>query len=85
MLGLVSNLSIFEFHDADRVRRFAVVIQDELCDPKISGPNYPSHDEALFVRLRDAGGFYVLPPLGCARAFENLPRFSFFLKIASSF
>ncbi len=61
ILGFVSNPSIFEFHDADRVRRFAVVKQDELCDPKITGPNYPLHDEPLFVRLRNAGCLYVLP------------------------
>jgi hypothetical protein len=52
VLGLTSDLPVSEFHDANRVRRQAVVCKDEFSDPKVGSTEYASHRKALLVRLR---------------------------------
>jgi hypothetical protein len=52
VLGLTSDLSVSEFHDAHRVRWQAVVCKDKFSDPKGGSTEYALHRKALLVRLR---------------------------------
>src|ERR1700733_10387105 len=47
VLGLAGNLAIQKLHDADRVRRLAIIGQDELRHPEVARSNDPAHREAL--------------------------------------
>src|SRR5206468_3189550 len=45
------DLSVREFHDADRVRRRAVITEDEFADPQVATADDPLDPEALLARL----------------------------------
>src|ERR1700676_1785637 len=61
VLGLTGNLAVFELHDAHRVRRHAVVGQDEFSDPKVGSTEYAPHAKALLVRLRRTRRLNIAP------------------------
>src|SRR5437868_4527898 len=51
VLGLTGNLPVSELHDTHRVRRRAVICQDEFSDPKVGSTEYALDLKALLVRL----------------------------------
>src|SRR5450631_3211601 len=63
VLGLAGHLAILEFHDAHRIRRPAVIREDELRDPEVARADDAPHLEALGARLRDARSLDVVPAL----------------------
>src|SRR5580658_2133670 len=61
VLGLTGNLAVCELHDTHRVRRQAVVCQNEFTDPKVGGAEYAPHRKALLVRLRSTRRLNIAP------------------------
>jgi hypothetical protein len=61
VLGLTGNLSVPELHDTHRVRRQAVVCEDEFSDPKVGNTEYTPHHKALLVRLRKTRRLNIAP------------------------
>src|ERR1700757_2136430 len=57
-------LAFPEFHDADRVRRPAVIGEDEFSDPEVTAANNTSDRKPLFVWLASALALYVAPAAG---------------------
>src|SRR3984957_18364443 len=51
-----------ELHDAHRVRRLAVIRENQFRNPKIAASNDSSHRESLLARLTGALGLVVAPP-----------------------
>src|SRR5580704_2576259 len=74
VLGLTGNLAAFELHDAHRVRRHAVVGEDELSDPNVGSTEYAPHAKALLVRLSSTRRLNIAPagdPLPGLRVLEH--------------
>src|ERR1700726_4372520 len=74
VLGLTGNLAVSKLHDAHRVRRQAVVGQNEFTDPKVGSTEYAPHRKALLVRLRRTRRLNVAPtadPLPGLRVLEH--------------
>src|SRR5271165_1491172 len=61
VLGLAGHLAIPELHDAHRIRRLAVIGEDEFRDPEVARADDSAHREALAVRLCGARGLDVVP------------------------
>src|SRR5271165_2718714 len=61
VLGFAGDLAIQELHHAHRIRRHAVVGENEFRDPKVARADDSAHREALGVRLRGARGLDVVP------------------------
>src|ERR1700683_4716241 len=61
VFGLTGNLAVSELHDTHRVRRQAVVCQDEFSDPEVGSAEYAPHRKALLVRLRSARRLNIAP------------------------
>ncbi len=51
ILRFAGHQPFAEFHDADRVRRCAVITQYEFGDPEIAAADHPPHRKALVVGL----------------------------------
>jgi hypothetical protein len=51
VLRLAGDLSVAEFHDADGVRRHAVIADHDFADPEIAVADDPLDGEALLARL----------------------------------
>src|SRR5262249_43789437 len=63
------DLSIAEFHDADGVRRQAVIAEHEFGDPEIAVADDPLDGEALLARLHRSA---LLDVASAANAFARL-------------
>ena len=61
VLGLTCNLAVGELHDTHRIRRHAVVCENEFSDPKAGGAEYAPHRKALLVRLRGTRRLNIAP------------------------
>src|ERR1700758_2407481 len=61
VLRLPRDLVLPEFHDTDRVRRPAVIGEDEFSDPEVTAANNTSDRKPLFVWLARALALYVAP------------------------
>src|SRR5580692_6834144 len=59
VLRFPRNLVARELHDAHRVRRLAVIGQDQFGHPKITAANDSSDSKPLLVRLAGALALYV--------------------------
>ena len=64
VLSFPRNFVAFEFHDAHRVGRLAVIRQDEFRDPKIAAANDSSDSKPLFAGLIGALVLYVVSTAG---------------------
>ena len=60
-MGLASNLSAKELHDAHGERGPPVIAQDKFGDPEVACPGDPPHREAFPVRLRGTRRQDVMP------------------------
>src|SRR5271169_4336522 len=63
VLGLAGDLAIEKLLDAHRIGQPAVIREDEFRDPEVARAKDAAHRETLRVRLRDARGLDVVPPL----------------------
>src|SRR5947209_69504 len=61
ILRFVGHSPVLKFHDADRVRRHAVIAQHEFGDPEIAAADDPPDRKALVVRLNGSALLNVLP------------------------
>src|SRR5580704_17915519 len=74
ILGLTGNLAVAKLHDTHRVRRRAVVGQDEFTDPKVASTEDAPQRKALLVRLRSTRRLNIAPaadPLPGLRILEH--------------
>src|SRR3954467_11207850 len=61
ILRFVGHQSLAEFHDAHRVRWYAVIGQDEFSDPEIAAADNSPNRKTLLVRLDESAFLNVLP------------------------
>src|SRR5690242_11646176 len=74
ILRFMRDLPVAEFHDADRVRRHAVIGQYEFGDPEIAAADDAPERKALLVRLDGSALLNVAPatdPLARLRIIEH--------------
>src|SRR5271168_3988651 len=61
ILRFVGHQSFAEFHDAHRVRRYAVIAKYEFSDPEIAAADDSLDRETLLVRLDESALLNVVP------------------------
>ena len=57
----MGDLTVLEFHYADREERFLVVVEDIFSNPQTTGSENAPDFEALFARLQRAASLDVSP------------------------
>src|ERR1700733_10181479 len=61
ILRFVGHQSFAEFHDAHRVRRYAVIGKNEFCDPEVAAADNSTDRKTLFVWLDESALLNVVP------------------------
>src|ERR1700692_4226769 len=61
ILRFVGHQAFAEFHDAHRVRRYAVIAEYEFSDPEIAAADHSLHRKALLVGLDKSALLNVVP------------------------